>query len=452
MALYLRHVPFGNDTVSYQDTIYALSSGGLPSGVATIRISGPLAKEACLRVSGRVPSPRNASYLPLRDAEGQLLDRGLVMYFPGPASFTGEDSVEFQVHGSRAVVSAILAQLGSFSGFRLAEAGEFSRRAFENGKLDLVEIEGLGELINADTQAQRKQALRFAEGGASARYQSWMETLSFARAMIEAELDFSDEGDIPGAVSDQIWPQLETLLEEMNESLAGLHVHEIVREGFRVVIVGPPNVGKSSLLNHLAKRDVAIVTDIAGTTRDVIAVDLDLGGVKICLVDTAGIRDTEDPVERAGIERTSRELDKADLVLVLDSGEADGVLQLHADVETLRVRTKVDLDRDVSLGGYDLAISVKTGDGVDSLLERIQSVAARYSQASEGSIVLNQRHKEHVENSVRFLAAALTQKGEGLELTAEYLRNAADELGRITGVVSADALLGVIFSKFCVGK
>lgn len=436
----------------FQETIFALSSGGMPSGVATIRVSGSRASEACLKICGKIPDPRVAAYLPLRDADGLLLDRGLVLFFPGPASFTGEDSVEFQVHGSKAVVFAILAQLASFSGFRLAEAGEFSRRAFENGKLDLVEIEGLSELIHAETEAQRKQALRFSEGKASQRYSHWMEELSFARAMIEAELDFSDESDIPGSVSNEIWPRLEKLAGEMKQALSGLHANEIIRDGFRVVIAGPPNAGKSSLLNYLANRDVAIVTDIAGTTRDVIAVDLDLAGQKICLVDTAGIRDTEDPVERAGIERAGRELEHADLILSLDNAVRQVSPFQDAPCPVIHLFSKLDLISGNLPGGYDFGISVETGVGIDSLLKQISNFAVDSVESSEHSVVLNARHQTHVSNAVGFVDEALSVQDQGIELAAEYLRSAANELGRIVGLVSADALLGLIFSRFCVGK
>ncbi len=435
------------------DTIYALSSGGLPSGVAVIRVSGQYVKDVARQLCGELPQPRFATLKPICDSDGALLDEGLVLYFPGPNSFTGEDCLELQVHGSRAVVSAILDTLSKVDGCRQAEAGEFSRRAFENGKLDLVEIEGLGELIHAETEAQRKLALRFAGGGVSRQYEKWMEQLSFGRAMLEAELDFADEGDIPGSVSDQIWPQLEVLVQEMKSSLAGERANEIIRDGFRVVIAGPPNSGKSSLLNYLAKRDVAIVTDIAGTTRDVISVDLDLGGLKICLVDTAGIRETTDVVERAGIERTGQEVEGADLVLLLraaDEGEMDS--KFDGNQNFLDIRTKADLAAHLSEPREGLYISTKTGDGIDSLLKQILTIAERSSHAGESSVVLNARHRNYIESSISYVEKALSERSSGIEISADCLRSAAEQIGRIVGFVNADELLGVIFSRFCVGK
>ncbi len=436
------------------DTIFALSTGGLPTGLAVIRISGDGVKKAAASLCGELPEPRIAALLPVRDSNGTLLDRGLVIYFAGPGSFTGEDTLELQLHGSRAVVASVLGTLAMMPGFRQADAGEFSRRAFENGKLDLVEIEGLGELIHAETEAQRKLATAFVEGGASREYRSWMDQLSFARAMLEAELDFSDEGDIPGAVSDTIWPELETLLLKMKKALSGLRANEIVRDGFRVVITGAPNSGKSSLLNYLANRDVAIVTEIAGTTRDVISVDLDLNGQKISLVDTAGIRDTKDPVELAGIERAGRELERADLILALHSAADINDRSFETSRECIYIRSKMDLAdlTTVKLRRNEIGISVKAETGFDSLLKRICEVAEKSVCSGDPSVVLNARHRTHVNAAMENIELALLSQQNGIEFAAEYLRHAADQLGRIVGFVNADELLGLVFSRFCVGK
>lgn len=439
--------------VMSSDTIFALSSGALPAGIAVIRVSGPQTVAALERLCGLVPEPRLARLATVRNIGGEELDRGLVLYFAGPASFTGEDCAEFHVHGSRAVVSALLDSLSQIGGLRHAEAGEFARRAFENGKLDLVEAEGLAELINAETEAQRRLALYMSEGQLSRRYTGWMERLSQSRALIEAELDFADEGDIPGSVAERVWTDVEVLAAEMEAALAD-RVAEIVRDGFRVAIAGPPNAGKSTLLNCIAKRDVAIVTDIAGTTRDVLTVDVDLGGSKVVFFDTAGLRETDDVVERVGIERARGAIRSADLVLYLSPDDQDAASDELADlsVETIRVRSKTDTFARISATTDRLNISAVTGEGIDSLLKLISQRASR--SIGNGNLLtpLLSRHRNHVAASVRDLRAALDAVHAPLELRAELLRSAANELARLTGRVSADELLGMVFSQFCVGK
>ncbi|OJU86366.1 MAG: tRNA uridine-5-carboxymethylaminomethyl(34) synthesis GTPase MnmE, partial [Shinella sp. 65-6] len=302
---------------SATDTIFALSSGGLPSGVAVIRLSGLQSREVVARMCGTVPAPRHAALRSIRDRNGDVLDEGIVLFFPGPHSFTGEDSAELQIHGGRATVKAVLAALAEFEGMRAAEAGEFSRRAFLNGRMDLVEVEGLADLIAAETEIQRRLAAEQASGGLSRLYDSWAKRLTHARAMIEAELDFADEDDVPGSVASQIWDDMHALQQDILNHLADARVGEIARDGLKVVIAGPANAGKSSLLNYLAKRDIAIVTDIPGTTRDVLHVDLDISGFAVRLYDTAGLRETEDIVEQEGIRRTWLSMAEAHLVLLL---------------------------------------------------------------------------------------------------------------------------------------
>ncbi|MFZ1773703.1 MAG: tRNA uridine-5-carboxymethylaminomethyl(34) synthesis GTPase MnmE, partial [Rhizobiaceae bacterium] len=272
------------------DTIYALSSGGMPSGVAVVRISGGAVAAVAEIVCGGLPAARYASLRPIRSRNGELLDEGLVIYFPGPASFTGEDVLEIHLHGSRAVAAAVLSELAGFTGLRMAEAGEFSRRAYLNGKKDLAAVEGLADLIAAETEAQRRFAQGNSSGVQSRLYQSWRQRIIDMRSLIEAELDFADEGDIAGSVSDLVWGDAARLGEEIRGHLAGFKRAEIVLDGFKVVLAGAPNAGKSSLLNALAKRDAAIVSDEPGTTRDLVDVSLDLGGMKVVLTDTAGIR------------------------------------------------------------------------------------------------------------------------------------------------------------------
>ncbi|MCD2178502.1 tRNA uridine-5-carboxymethylaminomethyl(34) synthesis GTPase MnmE [Rhizobium sp. C1] len=436
------------------DTIFALSSGGLPAGVAVIRMSGA-ATEHVLRLLCRVvPPERLARLVTVCAADGEELDRGLALFFKGPRSFTGEDCAELQVHGGRAIVAAILEALAAIPGLRPAEAGEFARRAFENGKMDLVEAEGLAELLQAETANQRRLAKYLADGYLSKRYDGWMARLSQARALIEAELDFADEGDIPGSVSDQVWRDVRLLVSEMEAALSD-HSAEIIQEGFRVAIAGPPNAGKSSLLNYLARRDVAIVTDIAGTTRDVLSVDLDLNGTKIVLYDTAGLRETDDPVERIGIERAHATIRAADLVLYLsETGERAAQNEIEtaeAKSDIIFVRSKAERDS-ASTSDSFLSISVLTGNGIDSLLKQIEARAARAMGGGDFATPLLIRHRNHVVSACAALIEAIEGPGTPLELRAEFLRSAADELAHLTGRVTPDALLGLIFSQFCVGK
>ena len=280
------------------DTIYALSSGGMPSGVAVVRISGGAVAAVAEIVCGGLPAARYASLKPIRSRNGELLYEALVIYFPGPASFTGEDVLEIHLHGSRAVAAAVLSELAGFTGLRMAEAGEFSRRAYLNGKKDLAAVEGLADLIAAETEAQRRFAQGNSSGVQSRLYQSWRQQIIDMRSLIEAELDFADEGDIAGSVSDLVWVDAARLGEEIRGHLAGFKRAEIVLDGFKVVLAGAPNAGKSSLLNALAKRDAAIVSDEPGTTRDLVDVSLDLGGMKVVLTDTAGIRAEPGRVEK----------------------------------------------------------------------------------------------------------------------------------------------------------
>jgi tRNA modification GTPase len=373
---------------------------------------------------------------------GDVIDQGLVITFPAPHSFTGEDCVELHLHGSRAVFARMSHEL-SLLGLRLAEAGEFSRRAFENGKIDLVEVEGLADLISAETEMQRRLAVEQGFGGQSQLYLDWAGRLTHARALIEAELDFDDEDDIPGSVSDRVWTDIAALLEELQQHIAGAKTAEIIRDGYKVVITGPPNAGKSSLLNALAQRDVAIVTDIAGTTRDVLHVDLDMDGFLVRIFDTAGIRETDDIVEREGVRRANNAIDQADLVIQLQ--EIDSPPQRNL-TRVLNVGTKADISP--KAGGFDLCISVVTGEGLDQLRDQITRHLKRSWTGS--TVPSRERHLSHLREASEFIIEALA--GNHLDLRAESLRAAASSLGRITGRVDVEQLLDVIFSQFCVGK
>lgn len=428
------------------DTIFALSSGTLPAGVAVIRLSGPQAFDAAVSLAGELSADRKAGLRTIRSRNGLMIDQALVVAFAGPNSFTGEDCVEMHLHGSRAVVSAVYQELEAI-GLRLADAGEFSRRAFENGKLDLVEVEGLADLIAAETEMQRRLAVEQGFGGQSALYMGWAERLTRARALIEAELDFADEDDVPGSVSDRVWTEVGDLYFEIEGHIASAKAGEIIRDGYKVVIAGPPNAGKSSLLNALAKRDVAIVTEIAGTTRDLLHVDIDMEGYLVRFFDTAGLRESEDRVEQEGVRRARIAIEQADLVLQLEEIDSDSK-QTYDSVkaEVLRIGTKVDMHRPSA--GYDLAISSETGDGLEELRSRI---LLKLKEAWSGSLVPNrQRHLQYLKEASHFIAEALN--GQELDLRAESLRAAASSLGRITGRVDVEQLLDVIFSQFCIGK
>jgi tRNA modification GTPase len=437
------------------DTIFALSSGGLPSGVAVIRLSGPRSRETVIRLCGRVAQPRHASLLPIRDRNGAMLDQGLVLFFPGPNSFTGEDCAELQIHGGRATVKAVLAALAGFEGLRAADAGEFSRRAFLNGRLDLVEAEGLADLIAAETEMQRRLAAEQASGGLSALYDSWAKRLTHARAMIEAELDFADEDDVPGSVAATIWRDMHDLEQDIVNHLADAKTGEIVRDGLNVVIAGPPNAGKSSLLNHLAKRDVAIVTDVPGTTRDVLSVDLDLSGYAVRLHDTAGLRATEDVVEREGIRRTHLSLARAHLVLLLseEPGNAWPLLDDLQGCPILRVRTKIDkANPSWPDDGADVMISVLSGAGIEALISAIGRYLPDLEAGSALALPTRQRHVASLAEARAQIRLALESEEDSLDIRAEYLRLAGHALGRVTGRVDVENLLDVIFSEFCIGK
>lgn len=435
----------------FKDTIFALSTGGLPSGVAVIRMSGPHVRHVLAGLAGRLPPARVATLCRLVDRRGTQIDRGLVLFFPGPGSFTGEDCGELHLHGGRAVVAAALAALGGQSGMRQADAGEFTRRAFLNGKVDLTGAEGLADLLAAETEAQRRLALTNAEGGQSALYAGWRSRLLHARAMIEAELDFADEADVGASASGQVWESLAGLSREIGRHIEGYAVAEMVREGFRVALVGAPNVGKSSLLNVLAKREVAIVTEVPGTTRDVIEVALDLHGMKVLVTDTAGIRETDDRVEQIGVSRARDAAARADLVLLLMEvgSQEPPAFEPPAHAACLRVGTKSDLGHG-DAAASDFLISAHTGEGIPALLDEIAVQAATATSAGANVMPTHLRHIELLAQARDCVVASLDAKD--LELRAEDLRLASDALGRITGAIDVEDLLEVIFSQFCIGK
>ncbi|NLS05873.1 tRNA uridine-5-carboxymethylaminomethyl(34) synthesis GTPase MnmE [Rhizobium sp. P32RR-XVIII] len=435
------------------ETIYALSSGAVPSGVAVVRLSGPRTRDALRMLAGELPAPRRASLRTIRSRNGSVLDSGLVLFFPSPSSFTGEDCAELQVHGSRAVVNALFDELAAMQDVRMATEGEFSRRAFENGKLDLVEIEGLADLIAAETEMQRRLAVEHGSGTLSKLYDSWAERLTRARALIEAELDFADEDDVPGSVSEMVWDDVAGLRTEIESHLSHAQAGEIIRDGYKVVIAGAPNAGKSTLMNALAQREIAIVTDIAGTTRDVLHVDLDINGFLVRLYDTAGLRDTEEVVEREGIRRAEKIISEADLVLYLEdmTDGLQGPLPA-AKAEVLRVGTKADISADGNATSYELVISAIADAGLLALRTAIAERLERQTSGYSLAIPSRRRQRDSLSDCLKAIDEALANTSAGLDIRAESLRVAGNALGRITGRVDVENLLDVIFSEFCIGK
>ncbi len=442
------------EPVYHMDTIFALSSGAVPAAVAIVRLSGPGVRFGLETLCGGLTEPRRATLRTLTGAEGDVIDRGLVLFFPGPHSFTGEDCAEIHLHGGRAVVDRLQRRLAALTGFRSAEPGEFTRRAFENGRMDLTEVEGLADLIAAQTEMQRRQALDQSAGGLSKTYDGWRAELVRARAMIEADFDFADEEDVPGSVADMIWQPLQDLARRISSHLDETAAGEIIRDGYRIVILGAPNAGKSSLLNALARRDIAIVSDELGTTRDVLEVHLDIGGYPVNLYDTAGLREAAGAVEKEGMRRARLAAEAADLVLVLE----DAHEPIPVDFGTidkrklLRVGTKADLPVSPGVPVHDCRVSVRTETGLDALIARIEERVRDAAGSVTGALPNRQRHREYLEKCLGHLQLAIDGRDALLELRAEELRQATDMLGRLTGQVDVEDLLDVIFREFCIGK
>lgn len=445
-------------------TIFALSSGRPPSAIALVRVSGPQAGLVLTTLAGKQPTPRQASRRLLRDGAGQPIDDAVVLWFPGPGSATGEDVAEFHVHGGRAVLAALLAGISLIPNTRAAEPGEFTRRAFENGKLDLTEAEGLDDLIHADTDRQRRQALRQLQGLLGNRARDWRERIIEASALIEAGIDFSDEGDVPAELMAPAVKAIKALHDEIAKVLAAQGHSERLRDGLVVAIAGEPNVGKSTLMNQLARREVAIVSPHAGTTRDVIEVQLDLDGYPVTVIDTAGIRETDDPVEQEGVRRARARAEDADLVLWLVEREraADpgAVRSLRTAGEGQRSSGSVWIVRNkIDLGGAATArpagkfgISASRGDGIPELVEALVKFAADFFGTTEGALVTRTRQRDLLVRAFDSLRRSLELVEEGEELAAEELRAAAYALGRLLGRVDVEDVLGAIFQKFCIGK
>ncbi|MFY9893781.1 MAG: tRNA uridine-5-carboxymethylaminomethyl(34) synthesis GTPase MnmE [Xanthobacteraceae bacterium] len=450
-------------------TVFALSSGRPPAAIAVVRVSGPRAGVALEKLIGRVPEPRQATLARVRDpATGDAIDEALVLWFPAPRSETGDDTAELQLHGGHAVIAGVLDALGRIEGCRPAEAGEFTRRAFENGRLDLTAVEGLSDLIAAETEAQRRQAFRQLKGLIGDRAEAWRRALIEAQALVEARIDFSDEADVPENLVDAALHAAQQLRSEIAATLTDGGRGERLRDGLVVAIAGPPNAGKSTLLNRLARREAAIVSPYPGTTRDVIEVHFDLGGYPVTLLDTAGIRDSADPVEQEGVRRARAGAAAADLVLWVIDVSAAGTAQDDAgrnsfESEVWFIKNKIDLAVDKLCISCEsgsaisppvtFPISATTGAGTDALVAKLEAFAQNYFSATEPALVTRSRHRRALEDTVAALDRALAERASGREeLIAEELRAAATTLGRLTGRVDVEDILDVIFRDFCIGK
>jgi len=452
---------------SDRDTIFALSSGRPPAAIAVVRISGPRARVALEQLIGRVPQPRRASLARVHDpATGDVIDEGLALWFPGPNSETGEDIAELQVHGGRAVIAAVLAALAKLAGLRHAEAGEFTRRAFENGRMDLTAVEGLADLVAAETEAQRRQAYQQLRGLLGERAETWRQRLIEALALVEAGIDFSDEDDVPKDMTAHALELIRPLAEEIGKAGAGQG--ERLREGLRVAIAGPPNAGKSTLFNRLARREAAIVSPFPGTTRDVLELHLDLGGYPVTVLDTAGIRETNDPVEREGVRRASEQAASANLVLWVVDGtviESQALqrsliqapsesiawlvvnkMDLVAAEDRRRIESRFNKEEIVNL------VSSTTGAGVDELVNALARFAGSFF-TPEPALVTRERQRAHLKETALALQGAQRAARDGREeIMAEQLRLATRALGKLLGRVDVEDILDVIFRDFCIGK
>lgn len=434
------------------DTIIALSSAPGRAGVAVYRISGPDALRVGLELAGALPDPRRAGLRTVRDASGGEIDDAVVIVFPAPHSFTGEDVVELQTHGSLAVAEALIAAAIA-AGARLAERGEYARRAVANGRIDLAEAEGIADLIDAETDAQRRQALAQMGGVLSARAEDWRARLIAAAAPLEAAIDFPDEGDVPEAIAERAEPEMRGLLDELRAALAASRGARALRDGVSIALIGAPNAGKSSLFNALVGHEAAIVTSTPGTTRDVLEARLDLGGVLAIIADTAGDREASDAIEAEGVRRARARAGEADIrVRVLDGGEPEAAREAHlAASDDLVVLNKTDLAGS-GLGSAHLGLSAATGKGLDALVSELTRRAAALASLGEAPALTRARHVEAVRAASEALERGVGRLQSAPELAAEDVRLAARCLARITGAVDVEDVLDAIFAGFCIGK
>lgn len=452
-------------------TIFALSSGYGKCGVAVIRVSGPQASQSLLSLTCQkdLPQPRQAKLKTIRDPQSQdILDRALTLWFPGPQSFTGEDCAEYQVHGGPAVITAVLRALSRQAGHRPADPGEFTKRAFHADKLDLTQVEGLGDLISAETEFQRKQAMRQMDGSLTKTYSEWRSRLLRVVASLEAFIDFAESEDIEQGVLEQVEEGVLDLVSEIQKHLKDARVGERLRNGVHIAIVGEPNVGKSTFMNYLSQREASIVSSKAGTTRDVLESFLDIGGYPVVLMDTAGLRqDTEDVIEREGIDRAKQRASSCDmLIYMLEASSSLSIPEIKDQLrtfglakvkKTILVANKADLlpehKATPSLPGVNL-ISCKSLSGIQDLMEVIKSEIGDLCQTELGgsALLTRERHRAHAEKALEFLEIYLDDQTEDLAIASQHLRMAIHEIGQLSGKVSSEQILDVIFADFCIGK
>ena len=443
-------------------TIFSLSSGPGVSGVAIIRISGPDCKKIIDKmVNSPLPAPRVATLKKINKINtNELIDQGLILWFPGPYSYTGEDLLEFHVHGSRAVIDAIIKSISEIKNCRLAEPGEFTKKAFQNGKINLLQAESVADLISSETEIQRRQAIEIMKGNHSSKYENWRNKLIKILSNIEAKIDFPDE-DLPENILEKIKNTTSQLIKEMSKALDDQNVGERIREGFKIAILGPTNAGKSSLLNYLSKREVAIVSEFAGTTRDIIETHLNIDGYPVVMSDTAGIREAKDEIEKRGIKLALKKAEDADLNIVViepKSGYFTGVLKgLINSEKTILVVNKLDLGIDKiekELKNFNpIYISIKKEKNLSMLIKIIRDKLKNKFLSTDDTLITRERHRQHLKQCLNYLENFETKKAENdFEKAAEDLRLATRHLGMIVGKVDVEEILDSIFSDFCIGK
>ena len=436
-----------------RDTICALASGSPPAAIATLRVSGPSTPDlikSCLSKSAL--EPRRATLVDFLAADGSVIDTGLATYMPGPGSYTGEDTLEVSLHGGRVIVESALRSLMD-AGARLAEPGEFTRRAFEAGKLDLTRAEAVADLIDAESEAQLNQALKQMDGALERLYSGWRDDLTHCQALLEASIDFPDEEDAPDRVDGPVQAKLLELKNNLGHALSEGNISERIRDGFRIAILGKPNAGKSTLLNQLARREAAIVTDLPGTTRDIVEVRLTLGGYLVYIADTAGLRETEDQIEAEGVRRALKAGQDADLrIWVFDSRDEPDLSAVKPG--DLLISNKVDLVAPDSVSRETLSISAKKGIGIDAVESALVDRLSELTQNVAAPMITRARHRQGIERAQVHIVSALDhlESDMGAEFTAEEVRMASRELGGLTGHIDTESILGAVFSSFCIGK